>query len=306
MGGIGLGAGFGLLRDFMDRVFRTGAQLQAALQMPCLALVPLLKRSQKKGTLPRKVVPVDKSFGPRTIARDSSVFWRVVDSPLSPFAESIRSIKMAITLNLTGTSNKVIGITSSLPNEGKTTIAAALAQLTAHAGARVIMVDCDLRNPSLSRALAPKATIGLVDVLSGVTSLPEALWRDPITNLVLLPAVKKTPLFHTSDLLAADSTKTLFDRLRANFDYVIVDLPPLAPVVDVRATTHVVDCMILVVEWGRTKIDVVQHALNNAPNVHEGLIGAVLNKTDMDHITRYDRGDLYHNAHYARYGYSNG
>ena len=153
-------------------------------------------------------------------------------------------------------------------------------------------------------AWLPGATIGLVDVISGVRSLEEAVWRDPTTNLVLLPAVKKAPLFHTSDLLAAEPTKKLFDTLRANFDYVIVDLPPLAPVVDVRAATHLVDCMILVVEWGRTKIDVVQHALDTAPNVHEVFIGAVLNKTDMDHIGRYDRGDLYLNAHYARYGYS--
>ena len=84
MGGIGLGAGVALLRELMDRVFRTGAQLQAALQMPCLALVPLLKGT-KPNKLPRKQVPFDKAFGARTIVRDSSVFWRVVDSPLSSF-----------------------------------------------------------------------------------------------------------------------------------------------------------------------------------------------------------------------------
>ena len=73
--------------------------------------------------------------------------------------------------------------------------------------------------------------------------------------------------------------RELFDRLRASYDYVIVDLPPLAPIVDVRTTTPLVDCFILVVEWGRTKIDVVQHALYTAPNVYESLIGTVLNNT---------------------------
>jgi capsular exopolysaccharide synthesis family protein len=303
MGGIGLGAGIGLLRDLMDRVFRTAAQLQSYLHIPCLALVPLMK-----GTAPaqsRLSQMPSTSFGHRTIARDSSVFWRVIDSPLSRFAESIRSIKLAINLSVTDRPSKVIGFTSSLPNEGKTSIAAALSQLSAQAGGRVIVVDCDLRNPSLSRCLAPQATIGIVDVISGASSLEEAVWKDPTTGLYFLPAVEEIPLSHASEVLGAEATGTLFNKLRANFDFVIVDLPPLAPVVDVRAAAHLVDCMIFVVEWGGTKIDVVQQALDSAPNVHETIIGAVLNKTDMKQIRRYDahRESFYNNKYYKRYGY---
>jgi polysaccharide biosynthesis transport protein len=301
MGGIGLGLGVGLLRELADRVFRTTAQLQAALQMPCLALVPLLK-DKGRNQLRRKQKSSGKVVDSRTIARDSGVHWTAVECPFSAFAESIRSLKLAINLNVTSRRLKVIGVTSSLPNEGKTTIAAALAQLTAEVGNRVIMVDCDFRNPSLSRNMARKATVGLLDVISGERTLEEAAWRDPTTNLVLLPLVRKAPMPHPSELLAAESTRKLFDELRATFDYIIVDLPPLAPVVDVRAVTHVVDCMILVVEWGHTKIDVVQHALNTAPNVHEALLGAVLNKTDMDHIGRYDApgASLYHSKYYTK------
>ena len=92
---------------------------------------------------------------------------------------------------------------------------------------------------------------------------------------------------------------------QASYDYVIVDLPPLAPIVDVRATTPLVDCFVLVVEWGRTKIDVVQHALRTAPNVSEAILGAVLNKTDMSILNRYDsyNSDYYNPEHYGRYGY---
>ena len=84
----------------------------------------------------------------------------------------------------------------------------------------------------------------------------------------------------------------------------IVDLPPLAPVVDVRATTPLIDCFVLVVEWGATRIDVVQHALHTAPNVCESLAGAVLNKTDMRALKRYDNycNDYYDESHYIRYG----
>jgi polysaccharide biosynthesis transport protein len=143
-------------------------------------------------------------------------------------------------------------------------------------------------------------------VISGRISLEDAIWRDPKTNLAVLPTAKKKPLFHTSEMLSAAATKQLFDHLRATYDYVVVDLPPLAPIIDVRTTTSFIDCFILAIEWGRTKTDVVQHALHTAPNLHEALIGAVLNKTDMRAIKRYNNyySDYYSNKHYSRYGYT--
>ena len=224
--------------------------------------------------------------------------------PLSRFAESIRSIKLGIDLNPALTSNKVIGITSSLPDEGKSTIAASLAQVIGQGGKSVIIIDCDLRNPSLSTALAPNATIGLLEVIFGTHSIEDAIWNDPKTNLVFLPVVKRRPLLHSSEIFATEQMRKLFDQLRSTYDYVIVDLPPLTPVVDVRATSALMDCFILVVEWGRTKIDVAQHALHTAPNVYENLIGVVLNKTDIKSMARYDayRSDYYSDSHYVHYG----
>jgi capsular exopolysaccharide synthesis family protein len=304
-GGLALGAGLGLLRDLMDRVFRTAAQVEAMLHMPCLSLVPLLKEVEPK-QLPRDLQQTGKAIQQRMIVRHPGVFWAATEMPLSRFAESIRSIKLAIDLNVTTESNKVVGITSSLPNEGKSTIAAALALLMAHTGARVIVVDCDLRNPSLSRSLTPAANAGLVEVIAGGCTLEDAIWRDPKTNLAFLPTVKKKPLFHSSEILSSVATKQLFDNLRAAYDYVVVDLPPLAPVVDVRATTRLIDCFILAVEWATTKTDVVQHALHTSPGLHNTLIGAVLSKTDMQAIKRYDHyhSDYYSNEHYGRYGYT--
>jgi succinoglycan biosynthesis transport protein ExoP len=305
LGGIALGTGFGFLRDILDRVFRTSAQLEAALQLPCISLVPLLSQPQpKKSQTSRVGAKIEKEYGPRTLSRSSEMYWAASSMPLSRFAESIRSIKLAIDLNPTKTSNKVIGITSSLPNEGKSTIAISLAQLIGHAGKQVIIVDCDLRNPSLSTNLAPAATAGIVDVLSGTRSLEEAIWRDPETNLAFLPSAKRGPLFHTSEMLSAEKTRRLFDHLREIYDYVIVDLPPLAPIVDVRAAAPLIDAFILVVEWGRTRTDVVEHALHTAPNVYESLIGTVLNKTNMRAMKRYNNyhDDYYNNEHYIRYG----
>ena len=306
IGGIGFGVMLGLFRELMDRVFRTAAQIESELGLSCLALVPELVVPQSP-VRRVKSRPTDGDLGQRTVAKDSAIHRAVIDRPLSRFAEAIRSIKLAIDLNATKTSNQVIGLTSALPNEGKTTIAASLAQLIGHGGKSVIVVDCDLRNPSLSSSLAPNATAGIIEVTNGSRSIEETVWRDPTTNLAFLPAVRRTDLLHSSELLSTDSMHKLFDRLRASYDYVIVDLPPLTPLVDVRATTQLIDHFILVVEWGQTKIDVVKHALHTAPTIHDSLIGTVLNKTDIKAMARYDSylRDYYNDDHCARYGLSN-
>jgi succinoglycan biosynthesis transport protein ExoP len=173
------------------------------------------------------------------------------------------------------------------------------------AGGHVILVDCDLRNPSLSRKLAPEAKLGILDVLSGDSSLEAAIWSESDTKMSFLPVVDRRSMLNSGDILAAPATRKLFDELRGKYDYVIVDLPPLVPIVDVRAASGLVDSFIFVIEWGRTKIDMTQHALKNAFTVHENIMGAVLNKVDMALIGRYERKDAkYHkSASYARYGY---
>jgi polysaccharide biosynthesis transport protein len=302
MGGMILGAGIGMLREISDRVFRTSSQVEQRLQTDCIGVVPMTKADSKSLLRGTRVV----AAGDRCIVRDHSLLWTVVDSPFSRFAEAIRGIKVAADLSKVVRANNVIGITSSLPNEGKSTIAMALAEVIAHGGCRVLLVDCDLRNPSLTRKLAPGAEAGFLDVLSGAALLNEALWTDSHTKFAFLPAVLKTRLSHSAEILGSDATGKLFAALREAFDYVIVDLSPLAPVVDVRAMTHLVDSFVFVVEWGRTKIDVAEHALGAARGVYDNLLGVVLNKADMKMLSRHEgyRGHYYQNRYYARYGYT--
>lgn len=304
-GGLALGIALGLLREIMDRVFRTSAQIESALELPCLSLVPLVRTSKLAKSAIESRHPND-DLHQRVISSSPAIHRAVVGMPLSRFAEAIRAIKLAIDLNPGKSSNQVIGITSALPDEGKSSVAAALAQLIGHSGKRAIIVDCDLRNPTLSASLAPNAPAGIMEVMNGTRSIEETVWQDPNTNLVFLPVARRERLLHTSEILSAEGIRKLFDRLRTRYDYIIVDLPPLTPLVDVRATTPLIDCFILVVEWGRTKIDVVQHALHTAPNIHECIIGAVLNKTDIRAMARYDahRSAYYRNSHYTRYGFT--
>jgi succinoglycan biosynthesis transport protein ExoP len=299
-GGLMLGLGLAMLREISDRVFRTGEQVEARLNTECLAIVPLIEEGAKAAPASNKGVAAS-----RIIAPNAGLFRKVVDAPLTPFTESIRAVKVSVDISSAAKSTKVIGITSSHPNEGKSTIAASLAQLTADGGARVILVDCDLRKPSLSHQLVPNGTSGLIDVITKKASLDKVIWSDPTTRLSFLPAGVKSRLVHTSEILASDAMKDFFDRLRERYEYVIVDLSPVTPVVDVRSAAHLVDAFLFVIQWGKTKIDVAERALNTARGVYDNLLGVVLNKVDFKALNRYEGyGDYYYSRHFAHYGYT--
>jgi exopolysaccharide transport family protein len=303
-GGVAFGSGLAFLRELMDRVFRTPTQLEDNLGLPCFAVIPQLPESLNYQ--PPTILPADQEQSCKTLSKDSSPHWAVANMPLSRFAESIRSVKLGIDLSRSHSSNRVIGVTSTQPGEGKSTIAACLAQLIGQSGQSVVLVDCDLKNPSLSKALAPNATIGIIDVLSGMQPIERTLWTDAETNLVFIPMVTDRTVLHSSEVLSADPMHLLVEKLCATYNYVIIDLPPLAPIVDARASSAVVDCFIHVVEWGQTKIDVVKHALHTAPNVYDKVIGTVLNKTDIKEMASYNgsRSDYYSESHYTHYGVS--
>jgi succinoglycan biosynthesis transport protein ExoP len=293
LGGMVLGLGVGVLRASLDNVFRTSVQVEGILQANCIALAPMVSPAKQSGRPQRS--------GARTM-HQSDVIWEVVDRPLSRFAEAMRSLKSAA--DLSSESIKVLGFTSALSGEGKSTIAGAYSLLAAQMRSRAILVDCDLRNPALSAALAPGAEHGILEVIAGKKSLEDVLWRDSKSNLSFLPGATKSRVAHSSEILASASLRTFFADLRQNYDYVIVDLPPLAPIVDVRSTTGLVDSYVFIVEWARTKVDVAEFALIKAPMVRDKLLGVVLNKVDFKMLRRYEghRSDYYSDKLYAQYG----
>jgi polysaccharide biosynthesis transport protein len=306
MGGVALGVGLGLLRDLLDGAFRTGEQVETYLRLPCIALVPQAKNFAQTRT-PIQKRPIAANIGFRVIQRGSQVFWTIAKQPSSRFAEAVRSIKFA--LDQATASNgcrKIVGFTSSLPNEGKSTVTAAFGLLAAQVGARAIVVDLDFRNPMLSRMLAPDAEVGIVDVLMGRSTLDSAIWIEPTSSMTFLPVSPKSHLLHTTEVLRSVAMKQLFDKLHQEFEYVIVDLPPLVPVVDARATTEIIDSYFLVVEWGRTKTSVVLKALDTAATLSERLVGIILNKAVIKNMRMYDSNSnsYYNNADFARYGYT--
>ncbi|MCK1362231.1 polysaccharide biosynthesis tyrosine autokinase [Bradyrhizobium sp. 199] len=301
LGGLMLSFGVATAREMTDKVFRTTKQVEDALGVSCIAILPVL--SSSPGSRSGWMMPSGRGAGSNSQQPD--LLRYVVGNPLSRFSEAVRSVKVAADLNQILRENRVLATTSTLPNEGKSTLSSNLAQLVAHGGARVVLVDGDLRNPSLSRALVPDAKAGLVDVIAQKVKLEDALVVDPVTQLSILPAGTTSKLLHTNEILASKAMRELVSLLRTQFDYVVMDMPPMAPVVDVRVTSSFVDSYIFVLEWGKTKIDVVRHNLRTAPEIQDKLLGVVLNKADTKALARYEsyHGRYYYQKYYARYGY---
>jgi polysaccharide biosynthesis transport protein len=312
--------GIATLREAIDGVFRTARQAEQALRVKCLSVIPLLTTQGVPAPAARPIVRSTYPYagawrGPKeqtddSGAADASCFaftdpllQRVVDDHFSVFTEAFRAIKVTAELRAAIRDNKVIGITSTLPNEGKSTIACNLALLMADAGKRVILVDADLRNPTLARSLTPRPAVGLIELLTGKIDLQQATGRECVTGLTLLPLVLNEQLAHSDEILSSQAFKNLIDQLRQRYDYVIMDLPPIAPVVDVRATVPVIDSLVFVVEWGNTRIKAVERHLMAEPELHDRLLGVVLNKADLKVLEKFERQGLYQDQYYVNRGY---
>ena len=229
-----------------------------------------------------------------------------VTAPLSRFVESLRSVKTSIDITALTRPIKVIGMLSAVPNEGKSTVAANLANIFASSGQKTLLIDGDLRNPRISSDFAPLATSGLIELIQGSASAEDIWWTDPETGLKLIPAVVSHRVSNSGDVMASERMKSALERLAGQFDYIIIDLPPLGAVVDARAISPQIDGFIMVVEWGKTRIDVVDEALMSLGTVTDKIVGGVLNKVDyrvLNDIQGYSPG-YYKNELYGRYGYS--
>ena len=149
---------------------------------------------------------------------------RMVNEPLSHLSEAVRAIRIG--LELSNANPKVVLITSALPDEGKSTAAMLLAASSANSGKRTILLDCDLRLRSTSEALRNKHKLGLSEVLRGTAELRDVIKQDPRTKIYVIPAGSVAP--NAADLLMSQRMLDLIAVLRDEFDYIVMDAPPLA------------------------------------------------------------------------------
>ncbi|WP_187371446.1 polysaccharide biosynthesis tyrosine autokinase [Methylobacterium oryzihabitans] len=290
--GLMLGVAAALIRDRLDDVFRTAKDIETYLGVECLGILPVVR--------PGKGAPAAAKAGAvaRPISRKSTITRYVLDAPFSRFTESMRSVKVAIDISGLTREARVIGVVSAVPNEGKTTFASNLATLMAQNGQKVLLIDGDLRNPRLTQALAPDAKAGLFEVLTQAQTLGDVLYAEDGNGLQMLPAVLKGPTPHTAELISSRAMAALLDSVGSHYNYVVVDLPPIISVVDVRAAAHLIDAFVCVTEWGETSREVVAEAFASVDVLRDRLVGVVLNKADPSALKRIES---YKGRHYQSY-----
>lgn len=229
------------------------------------------------------------------IKRPENLISQLVEKPGSGMAEAVRNLRTAIQLSNVDTPPQVVMLTSSVPDEGKSVLAGSLAQISAMAGKRVLLIEGDLRHRQLREyfGLEPKA--GLVGLLSGSASHDEAVLTDPSTklDLILAEGSKVSPV----DLFDSARFRTFLDEMRKSYDLVVIDTPPVLAVPDARVIAPQVDSIVYVVRWNATTRRMVQSGLDLFHQVNLRVTGLALTRIDPTKMDRYG---------YYGYGYGSG
>ncbi|PDT50434.1 hypothetical protein CO661_02075 [Sinorhizobium fredii] len=296
LGGI-IGTGVGAIREHRERFFRTSGQVRDELGLATLGMIPFIqgKPIEKKKN--------DRAAGePVLIQVENSAYNWVEHNPRSEFAEAMRTVKVAVDLELQGKNTKVIGIVSCLPGEGKSLISANFAIMLAMHSCRTMLIDADMHNPGLSPMWAKGWERGLANALLGDFNPRDVLAHQSLP-LRFLPGAIRNQHTLTRPVQPIAKMAELLISLDSKFHYVVVDLPPLAPVADVRSFVQQLDAVVLVVEWGSTARGFVRETLDSNRILADKCIGVLLNKVDMKRIKRYEHfgSAEFYNGRYKQY-----
>ncbi|MEJ2007966.1 MAG: polysaccharide biosynthesis tyrosine autokinase [Acidobacteriota bacterium] len=300
--GLGLGIGLAFLQEYLDTTLKTVDEVDRFLGVPALAMIPSVD------SLPGKVANGNNHSGSGMLLPDltntsaltkSEEPWHRIDKQAQtgylPLVEAFRTLGSSVMLEASGGNRMLrsIVITSSQPGEGKTTVSVNLAIELAQQGRRVILIDADLRRPSVHRALGFRNIRGLSGYLGGASEWAPLVLPGLTPGLDTLPA--GPPPKNPVAMLASSRMKILIGQVLEEYDYVIVDSPALMiNLVDARILSGLVDGSILVIRSGMAPREFVIRARKHLRNV----MGVVLNNMDVRSMENY--------YGYHSYGYGNG
>ncbi len=267
LGSFLLSSGLALVLESLAKGLRSARETERATGLPVLALVPEL--ALKRRQLPHQYL---------------------LDKPLSLYTEAIGAVFVAITSAL-GERGRIVLVTSSLPEEGKTTLVVSLGTFAARSGKRVLLLDLDLRHPSVHRNLGGPTPPGVVEVLEGSASLEEAVRKDEDTGVDFLPVKGRTA--NPIALLAGERMRALFAHLRDRYDLVLLDTAPVASVTDARILAPLVDRVLYVVQWNKTPAALVAEEVAALRELGANLTGIVLTRVDLAKHAKYGHTDRY-------------
>lgn len=266
--GLMLGAGLVLLREMRFAGFRTADELRNHSERRVLASIPLIPAKERK-----------------------SVISFLKDKPNSVISEAVRNLRTSILMSNIDHPPQVIMLTSSIPGEGKTTLALALARNMVGLGKRVLLIEADIRRRVYSEYMNTEKTVALLDLLTekvqpeDVSPYVEDLGFDVLTGT-------KSDI-NAADLFASERFSSLLKNLREHYDYILIDTPPVLAVPDARVIGSLSDANIYVVQWNGTTRTQVRQGLEMLGSVSVDITGLVLNELDARKMKTYGYGGQY-------------
>ncbi|MDX2029994.1 MAG: polysaccharide biosynthesis tyrosine autokinase [Blastocatellia bacterium] len=284
--GLGLGIGLAFFREYLNNTINTAEDVERILQLPSLGAIPSLQSMAKQkgiGASKTASLSLSPANGELLSGHES----------ISSYAESYRALRTSLLLSSAEHAPRTMLVTSSHPAEGKTTIVANTAISLAQTGARVIVLDADMRRPRCHKILNTRNDAGLSTYLSRDIKLESVIQEHDIPNLYVMPAGPVPP--NPSELLSSYKVRVLIEDLKDQFDHIIIDSPPVIHVTDALILSPHVDGTMLVIKSGHTPREAVLRAKQALNDVNAKVFGVVLNAIDLN-VEGY-----YYNYKYASY-----
>ena len=281
--GLLLGTALAFALEALAHGFQTSEQVDNVLGCPTLAFLPAVPGS-------------DFADGAKG---DLAMVRYLVAKPFSRFAEGVRTIRTGIHLSNVDRPPSIVMVCSTVPNEGKSTVAATLATSAGLSDKNVLLIDADLRNPSTTNRFGLASHPGLVDLLAGSISPQAAFAKIDFAPITLLPTGTATT--NPTDVISSQKMAQLLQVLSKQYDLIILDCPPLLAVSDGLLLANIVDSIVYVVEWNKTARDAAQRAIRMFDINHSKIAGVVLNKVDSMRIKTYTYYSEYFGYRYDSY-----
>lgn len=284
--GLSTGICLAFFQETMDNTVRTPEQAQLISNLPSLGMIPMGSRNLA-GNGSQKL----------SLASSKEAVELVTQSrPQSQMAESYRALRTSLLLTTLGAPPKIILVTSALPQEGKTTTSINCAIALAQKGGRVLLMDADLRRPSIHKTFGMPPKAGLSNVLTGNASLEEAVARAPLVpGLFVLPAGPLPP--NPAELLASQNIREMLDQLRSQYDHIVIDTPPTLSVTDAVVLSQKADALVLVIRAGQTTKQALRRSRDLLLQVNARVAGVLLNAVNLHSPDYY-----YYYEYQGKYG----
>ena len=285
--GVISGVGLAFVLENMDNTVRTPEQATALSALPSLGMIPHGSKSTNRGPAGQRLALTASREVPELVTQAR---------PQSQMAESYRALRTSLLLSNLGAPPKVIMVTSARPQEGKTTTSINTAIVLAQKGVRVLLIDADLRRPSVHKTLGMGPRSGLSNVLTGSATMQQTITVSPILpNLFILPA--GTPPPNPAELLASSNLRDLIAELRGMYDHIVIDTPPTLSVTDAVVLSPRADATILVIRSGQTTKQALRRARDILMQVNAHVAGVLLNAVDLTSPDYY-----YYYEYQGKYG----